>query len=354
MRRLAVLTVLLATVFPAMAEDWTTADGKTYKNVTILSQEADGVRVTYAGGAGKLPYYELPLNVQKRLGEDIDTLEAKKKAADLALAQRAAMLAAQRAKADAAAAAEKEKQQLAIAQAQPKPAHPAPPVVHLPPPPPEPYPGAKYSYNPSLDSCYLDSLPINLTSDSTATTDSTSTAAPASIGSVILQVVTDGRKPEIPSQVEAIFLSAGGSEQVADNHEATLLVDGKQTPLQAKEKKDNNFFRRSGTGYVAFELSPDQAHSIVSKDAGFGIGGITYKIDPSGLTPLHRYFGNLDQLPPAPSSLLKLYYKFIGSFPPMTAMITEICEDIILGAFALVVFGFIGAFAIGAIRFLNI
>ena len=346
MRRLVVLPILLASFLPALAEDWTTADGKTYKNVTILYQEADGVRVTYDGGVGKLPYYELPIDVQKRLGEDIDTLEAKKRAADLALAQRDAMVAAQKMKQQAAIAAQKQKQLLASAPAAPKP----PPVhivtFHPPPPPPDPYPGAKYSYNASSDSCYLDSLPITLSPDSTS-------ATPA-ISSVVLQIVSDGRKPEAASEVEAIFLSANNPSQVADNHDAALLVNGASTPLEAKEKKDGNFSSRSGMGYVAFDLTPDQARSIVNKNAGFSTGGVTYKIDPNGISAAQRYLGNLDQLPPAPSSLFKLYNKLIASLPPITTMIAEVCEDIILIAFAIIVFTFIAAFALGAVRFLNI
>jgi hypothetical protein len=349
MRRLAVISILLATVSPACAENWTTADGKTYKNVTILYQEADGVRVTYDGGVGKLPYYELPLNVQKRLGEDIDTLEAKKKAADLALAQRTAMLAAQKMKEQAAVAAEKQKQQLAaqaVAQAAQKPA-PVVPVVHLPPPPPDPYPGAKYRYFATSDSCVLDSYPVEISPDN-------SSSAPAGISAVVLQIVSDGRKPEAPSHVEAIFLSSSNPQLVAGNHDADLIIDGTHSPLPAKEKKDYNFSSPSGNGYLAFDLTPDQARSFLSKNISFSTGGNTYRIDPDGFVALHRYLGYIDQLPPAPSSLLKLWYKFVGSFPPITTMITNICEDIILGGFAVVVFGFIGAFALGAIRFLNI
>jgi nucleotide-binding universal stress UspA family protein len=347
MRRLTVLSIFLAAISPAFAENWTTADGKTYKNVTILYQEADGVRVTYDGGVGKLPYYELPLNVQKRLGEDIDTLEAKKRAADLALAQRNAMLAAQKLKEVAAVAAKQRQQQLAAEQAAPKPV-PVAPVVHIPPPPPlDPYPGAKYSYNSSLDSCFLDSYPIDISSDSASN-------APGGISSVVLQIVSDGRKPEAPSQVEAVFLSSTSPLQVADSHDADLIVDGTRTPLQAKEKKDANFFGRSGAGYMAFDLTPDQARSFANKNVAFTMGGNTYKIDPTGFTAVHRFVGYVDSLPPAPSSLLKLWDKFIAGFPPITTMITNICEDIILGGFALVVFGFIGAFALGAIRFLNI
>jgi hypothetical protein len=350
MRRLAVLSILLATVIPASAEDWTTADGKTYKNVTILYQEADGVRVTYDGGAGKLPYYELPLGVQKRLGEDVDTLQAKKKAADLALAQRNAALAAKKKTEADAAVKVAEKQFAAASEKVDKPVivpvAPPPPVHYNPPAPPDPYPGAKYSYNASLDSSFLDSYPVALNADS-------SVSNPA-IGSVVLQIVTDGRKPEIPSQMEAIFLSAASPDKVSDNHDAVLSVDGNHTTLPAREEKDGSFIAQSGMGYVAFDISPDQARSIMGKNVEFVSGGTTYKIDPSGLSDIRKYFSNVDQLPPAPSSFFKIFHRFLASLPPITTMISEVCEYVILIAFAVVVTAFIAAFAIGAVRFLKI
>ncbi len=85
MRWPGVLLIGLAIILPLHAEDWTTADGKTYKNVTVLNQEDDGVRVTYLGGVGKIPYYELPVDIQKRFGQDIDSMAAKRRAVDQAL-----------------------------------------------------------------------------------------------------------------------------------------------------------------------------------------------------------------------------------------------------------------------------
>ncbi|MEI9999996.1 MAG: hypothetical protein WDO13_12980 [Verrucomicrobiota bacterium] len=76
---------MLASLLPLSAEDWTTADGKTYKNVTVLGQEDDGVRITYDGGVGKIPYYELPVDIQKRFSQDIDSMAAKRHAVDQAI-----------------------------------------------------------------------------------------------------------------------------------------------------------------------------------------------------------------------------------------------------------------------------
>ena len=85
MRPLGVLFLALVFALSARAEDWKTEDGKTYKNVTVLNQEDDGVRITYDGGVGKIPYYELPVEIQKRFGQDIESLAIKKKAVDQAM-----------------------------------------------------------------------------------------------------------------------------------------------------------------------------------------------------------------------------------------------------------------------------
>jgi hypothetical protein len=86
--RLSVVLLLfvLAMTLPVLAEDWNTADGKTYHNVIVVSQEDDGLRVTYTGGAGKIVNYELPPDVQKKYGLDYASLDAKRLAAEKALA----------------------------------------------------------------------------------------------------------------------------------------------------------------------------------------------------------------------------------------------------------------------------
>jgi hypothetical protein len=94
MRWLWLSCLLLASLLPLSAEDWTTEDGKTYKNVTVVGQEDDGVRITYDGGVGKIPYYELPVDIQKRFGQDVDSLAAKKQAVDKAIQDAAQSAAA--------------------------------------------------------------------------------------------------------------------------------------------------------------------------------------------------------------------------------------------------------------------
>ncbi len=70
MRWLEDFLIIVASTFSVQAEDWTTADGKTYKNVVVIGQESDGVRVTWEGGVGKLPFYELDDDTLRKLGQD--------------------------------------------------------------------------------------------------------------------------------------------------------------------------------------------------------------------------------------------------------------------------------------------
>jgi hypothetical protein len=47
------ILVLVVTLLPALAEDWT-IDGKDYHNVTVGKVEADQVHITYDGAAATL------------------------------------------------------------------------------------------------------------------------------------------------------------------------------------------------------------------------------------------------------------------------------------------------------------
>jgi len=111
MRWLAALLIIVASTISVQAEDWTTADGKTYKNVVVIGQENDGVRVTWEGGVGKLPYYELDDNTLRKLGQDPAAQAIKRAAfvkqqAESALqAQQDAAIAAEQKRKDAEAAA---------------------------------------------------------------------------------------------------------------------------------------------------------------------------------------------------------------------------------------------------------
>lgn len=358
MRRLAILPLLLATVLTAFAEDWTTTDGKTYKDVSVVQQEDDGVRITYDGGAGKVFYSDLPVDLQKRFGEDPDTLAAKKKAADAALAQRNAVLEAERQKAAAAAAvvaaADAQKKQLAADQAAAeKAAHPAPAPVAVshPAPPPssqDPYPGAKYTYNAASDTCYLDSSAIDISPES-------GSPVPGGITSVVLRSASDGEKPSAPSRVEAIFLTAGSPPKVADTRDIVLLVNGNRTSLPATDKKDSIPFSHSGTQYVGFDLTPAQAREIVAdKSVEFSSKGTTYRITPVGVSNAQTYFANVDRLPPPDASLMKLLHKFIAGIPSVVTMISVACGYVFLGAFGIFVTAFLVVMGVAVARLMNL
>jgi hypothetical protein len=287
MRWLGALLIILATTLSMRAEDWTTADGKTYRNITIIGQEDDGVRVTYTGGVGKIPYYELSDDVLRRLGQDPVALAQKRAAAlkaqaDAAKAQAdadAALKAQQDAaeqkkeqdEAAAAAASQQQNQpqpqnqsqspgqpsspnqsQQANAPAAPKPA-PVAPVT--PPPPPEPpvnstanaaaagtgtsadnssgtsdeqqssYPNSKFQYDETTDVSYLDSPVIEIVPIS-LDVSSAAASAPAQNASLYLRIITEGHRAEAPDQVEGVFFSTAPLKNLSSDHVVKFLVDG--------------------------------------------------------------------------------------------------------------------------------
>ena len=61
---LAILMALSATF--AVADDFRTTKGKEYKNVTVSRVESDGIVIKFKGGIVKLPFTELPSDVQKK------------------------------------------------------------------------------------------------------------------------------------------------------------------------------------------------------------------------------------------------------------------------------------------------
>ena len=65
----AMLGLLAGSGSLAHAEDWTTTDGKVYKQVQVLRVEADTVTFIYGGGGTQVPLAKLPPDVQERLKE---------------------------------------------------------------------------------------------------------------------------------------------------------------------------------------------------------------------------------------------------------------------------------------------
>jgi hypothetical protein len=65
---LPILVALSASI--AVAEDFKTTNGKEYKNAKVSRVEPDGIVISFSGGIVKLPFIELPEDVQKKYGYD--------------------------------------------------------------------------------------------------------------------------------------------------------------------------------------------------------------------------------------------------------------------------------------------
>ena len=65
---LAILAALSTSI--ALADDFKTVDGKEYKNAKVSRVEPDGIVIAFSGGIVKLPFTELPRDVQKKYGYD--------------------------------------------------------------------------------------------------------------------------------------------------------------------------------------------------------------------------------------------------------------------------------------------
>jgi hypothetical protein len=64
----AILAALFTSI--VLADDFKTTDAKEYKNAKISRVEPDGIVITFSGGIVKLPFVELPRDVQKKYGYD--------------------------------------------------------------------------------------------------------------------------------------------------------------------------------------------------------------------------------------------------------------------------------------------
>jgi hypothetical protein len=81
--------------FPLPAEDWKTADGRAYPDVTVIKSEPDAVTILYRDGGALVPLAQLSPDLQRRFNYNPD---------------RAAKAAAARAQADAKSAAALQKE----------------------------------------------------------------------------------------------------------------------------------------------------------------------------------------------------------------------------------------------------
>ena len=74
--QLVVGAIVVLCAASCFAMDITTSDGKTYHDVTIMRAEADGLVITHSGGAGKVPFLELPKDIREKYGYDPAKAEA--------------------------------------------------------------------------------------------------------------------------------------------------------------------------------------------------------------------------------------------------------------------------------------
>ena len=69
--KLNILPIFIAAALgTARAADIKTLDGKQYKNVTVSRVEPDGIVITASYGIIKLPFEELPKDIQAKYGFD--------------------------------------------------------------------------------------------------------------------------------------------------------------------------------------------------------------------------------------------------------------------------------------------
>jgi len=352
MRWLIALFIIGTTVLPLSAEDWTTVDGKTYQDVNVVKVEDDGINISYTGGTAKIPYYNLPLEIQKQYGQDPDTVAAARKAAEAAEANR------QLADEETKKQAEDLKRQQADDQLQIKAlaaAKKANPIIlseaDLRVPSRETYTGADYSYNKFSDTSYLDSLPaIAVPMPTPAANDPM-----AGHASLMLRAVTVGPRPEQPDKFLAAFLSTGVARKLTDDVQVIFLVDGITMPISESEMKDSDFITGYGqiVDYVSFYLTPKQVDAIVNaKSVKFCVGTSNYSLNKDELGKLKTYASILDKsVPPATSILAQKFHLFIMSIPPLPILISDICIYILTGSFTIVVLLGITSCFVGASRF---
>jgi hypothetical protein len=70
MKPAVILSMVLTGLQFAVADDFKTIDGKEYKNAKVSRVEPDGIVIAFSGGIVKLPFTELPGDVQKKYGYD--------------------------------------------------------------------------------------------------------------------------------------------------------------------------------------------------------------------------------------------------------------------------------------------
>jgi hypothetical protein len=65
-RKTTIAVLAALSVSLALADDFKTVNGKEYKNASVSRVEADGITIKFSGGIVKVPFTELPKEVQQR------------------------------------------------------------------------------------------------------------------------------------------------------------------------------------------------------------------------------------------------------------------------------------------------
>ena len=214
---------------------------------------------------------------------------------------------------------------------------------------------ANYSYNATLDVCYLDSPPIDVYS--IPNSQSTAAAPPTAQGSSLtLRIITDGRTPQQPERYEATFLAVGGDGGDLATRNIVFNTDTGAIYVDDANRKDAGSVPGGGqpVQYASFYLTAEQVRQICDgKTQTFSVGAALYRIDARGAGILHAYIGDVDTLQPATSSLMHSVYKMLARIPSFFSILSTICEYVILGSFGLLVAFSIAAFILGISRFIK-
>ena len=72
MRKLFIVVLFATLLYPILAEDWTTTNGKTYRQVTVVKTEDDAVTILDEDGGALVPLSTLPPDLQQRFHYDPD------------------------------------------------------------------------------------------------------------------------------------------------------------------------------------------------------------------------------------------------------------------------------------------
>ena len=83
-RVFALALTLPLSVISLHAEDWTTKDGKTYQEVSVVRAEPDAVTILHHNGGARVPLKNLPPELQKRFNFDPATAESAEQARAIA------------------------------------------------------------------------------------------------------------------------------------------------------------------------------------------------------------------------------------------------------------------------------